>query len=145
MMTRVISAERRTVFYLGTGLIALGLILCLSAFVIAFSHIDDGNFRPTAIFVPFLIGMASLGVGGVLRGIGARGLAGSGMVLDPDKARQELEPFSRMAGGMVKDALGETDLHLGGGSERVVMIKCTFCGKLNEEDSKFCQECGKGI
>lgn len=31
--------------------------------------------------------------------------AGSGVILDPEKAKEELEPFSRMAGGMVKDAL----------------------------------------
>lgn len=27
----------------------------------------------------------------------------------------------------------------------VIMIKCRDCGKLNEVDSKFCQECGKKI
>ena len=50
-----------------------------------------------------------------------------------------------MAGGMVKDALEEADLNLGGKPERVIMIKCRNCGKLNEEDSKFCQECGEKI
>jgi len=47
--------------------------------------------------------------------------------------------------GMVKDVLDEADLNLGGRSEKVVMIKCRACGKLNEEDSRFCQECGKEI
>jgi len=50
-----------------------------------------------------------------------------------------------MAGGMVKDALDEADINFAGKSERVIMIKCTSCGKLNEEDSRFCQECGKQI
>ena len=53
-----------------------------------------------------------------------------------------------MAGGMVKDALDEADVQLGGPTgapEKVVMIRCRECGKLNEEDSKFCQECGKKI
>jgi uncharacterized OB-fold protein len=81
----------------------------------------------------------------ILRRIGARGVAGSGLVLDPDKAREELEPYSRMAGGMVKDALEEADVSLGARPEKVVMIKCPACGRLNEEDSKFCQECGKGL
>jgi hypothetical protein len=88
-------------------------------------------------------GMVLLIVGGIIRGIGATGLAGSGVILDPERARQDLEPYSRMAGGMVKDALEEADLHLGGNPQRVIMIKCPACGKLNEEDSKFCQECGK--
>ncbi len=68
------------------------------------------------------------------------------MILDPERARSELEPYSRMAGGMVKDALDEAEL--GGGkekTEKVVMVRCGSCRKLNEEDSKFCQECGKPI
>jgi hypothetical protein len=86
--------------------------------------------------------------------IGARGLAGSGVVLDPEKARGDLEPYTRMAGGMLKDALDETGLLSPNRSapkepqqapEKVVMVKCTACGKLNEEDSKFCQECGRQL
>ena len=47
---------------------------------------------------------------------------------------------------MVKDALDEADIGIGKEqAERVVMLKCRECGKLNEEDSKFCQECGKQI
>jgi uncharacterized OB-fold protein len=49
-----------------------------------------------------------------------------------------------MAGGMIKDALEEANV-AGARSEKVVMIKCRSCGKLNEEDSKFCQQCGKQI
>jgi len=90
-------------------------------------------------------GMALLIMGGIIRRIGARGLAGSGVVLNPEKARQELEPYSRMAGGMVKDALEDANVRLGAGAEKVVMIKCPSCSKLNEEDSKFCQECGREI
>ena len=29
--------------------------------------------------------------------------------------------------------------------EKVIMIKCRSCGKLNKEDSKFCQECGEQV
>ncbi|MBN2211735.1 MAG: zinc-ribbon domain-containing protein [Sedimentisphaerales bacterium] len=40
----------------------------------------------------------------------------------------------------------KTAYYLGGGEpEKVIMIKCRSCGKLNEEDSKFCQECGKPL
>ena len=42
--------------------------------------------------------------------------------------------------------LDEADINLGKGSpEKVIMIKCRNCEKLNEEDSKFCQECGKPL
>ena len=42
-----------------------------------------------------------------------RGLAGSGVVLDPEKAREDVEPWSRMAGGVVKDALDESGIQVG--------------------------------
>ncbi len=89
-------------------------------------------------------GFVLIGVGQFIRSIGACGLAGSGVILDPKQARDDLKPYSKMAGGMLGDALEASDLseHLGKGPERVVMIKCSDCGKLNEEDSKFCQECG---
>ena len=52
---------------------------------------------------------------------------------------------------MAKDFLDEADIDLGRvgtdetGAGQVVMLRCTSCQKLNEEDSKFCQECGKPI
>jgi hypothetical protein len=57
-------------------------------------------------------------------------------------------PYNEM---QVKDTLDEADIHLGHSSvmvappEKVVVIRCRECGKLNEEDSKFCQECGKAL
>ncbi|MBI4879358.1 MAG: zinc ribbon domain-containing protein [Planctomycetes bacterium] len=147
-MTRHISGERKTAYYFGMGLMILGGILFASAFVtVAMSVGDLPSSQPSIESMAFRAfgGMALLIVGGIIRGIGARGLAGSGIVLDPEKARQELEPYLRMAGGMVKDALDEANVNPGGRPQKVVMIKCPTCGKLNEEDSKFCQECGKEI
>lgn len=49
---------------------------------------------------------------------------------------------------MLRDALDEVGDVLPGaqrGGEKVVMVKCRACAKLNEEDSKFCQECGQAI
>jgi uncharacterized OB-fold protein len=67
------------------------------------------------------------------------------MILDPEKARKDLEPYSRMTGGMVKDALDEAHINLSGPSEKVIMIKCGACGKLNAEDAKFCNNCAKPL
>lgn len=151
-MSRRISSERKSLYYLGNVLIVFGLILFASTFVTFFSHFGDfSNFEADARsdFGRALAGTACMFVGGILRKVGARGLAGSGVVLDPDRAREELEPYSRMVGGMAKDALDEADIdldHSGSrSSEKVVMIKCRECGKLNEEDSKFCQECGQAL
>ena len=142
------SPERKGAYYAGMGLMGLGFLLFFSVFVGEAVHFGDfSNVQSNAGsgMARALGGMALIVVGGILRRVGARGLAGSGIVLDPQQARRDLEPYSRMAGGMVQDALEETTLDPRGRSERVVMVKCASCGRLNEEDSKFCQECGKGI
>ena len=147
-MKTPISEERKTAYYLGAVLMVIGGLLFASVFITGAMHFGDfSNFESDAKSSMFraIAGMGLLMVGGFIRGIGARGLAGSGVVLDPDKAREELEPYSRMAGGMVKDALEEAKIDLGGKPEKVIMIKCQDCGKLNGEDSKFCQECGKKL
>ena len=144
-MSRQISEERKTAYYLGMVLMVLGGLLFFSVFITGAMNFGNfNNFEAHARSGMFrgFGGMALLVMGGILRGIGARGLAGSGVVLDPEKARRELEPYSRMTGGMVKDALDEAGVNLGGKPERVVMLKCPACGKLNAEDAKFCQECG---
>ena len=148
-MSERISEGRKGAYYAGLALMIVGGLLFASTFVTFATHFGDftnfeGNMKSNALRA--FGGMALLIVGGIIRGIGARGLAGSGVVLDPERAREELEPYSRLAGGMVKDALDEADIDLGGGrSEKVVMVKCSSCGKLNEEDSKFCQECGRKL
>jgi hypothetical protein len=151
-MGRKISEGRKTAYYVGMGLAIVGGLLFASTFVSFIARfVDFSNFagRARSEAAMGFGGMALLVVGVIVMNIGARGAAGSGLILDPDKAREDLEPFTRMGGGMLKDALDEADIHLGGGGPRtpdkVVMIKCCACGKLNEEGSKFCQECGKPL
>jgi multidrug resistance efflux pump len=36
------------------------------------------------------------------------------VVLDPERARDDLEPWARAGGGLVRDALDEADVNLGG-------------------------------
>src|SRR5262245_10451659 len=155
-MAQHISEGRKTAYYVGTFLMVVGFVVFGSVFVTGVLHFGDfTNFteQVRSSGLRAVLGMGMLIAGSVVRGIGARGVAGSGVVLDPGRARQELEPYSRMAGGMVKDALDEAGVSLGGGTqkgaakgaEQVVMLKCRACGKLNEEDSKFCQECGAAI
>jgi len=152
-MTREISQGRKTTYYLGMIIMVIGVLMFLSTFVTFAMHFGDfSNFEDNARSNMFRAfgGMGLIILGGIIMGIGRRGLAGSGAVLDPKQAREDLEPYSRMAGGMIKDALDESGISLGSAQkpspekiiEKVIMIKCPACGKLNEEDSKFCQECG---
>lgn len=148
-MSRQISEERKVSYYIGTLLMVIGGILFASTFVIFATNFGNfSNFEQTAKSCLFtaISGMVLLIIGGIVRGIGAMGLAGSGVVLDPQQAREELEPYSRQAGGMVKDALDEADIHLGNAQPaQIIKVKCTACGKLNDEDAKFCQGCGKQL
>ena len=140
-MSRRVSSSRKGAYYLGGALTVVGFVLFFSIFVTGM--MDSGSGSPIGLRA--VLGMGMMITGAFVRSIGARGLAGSGVVLDPEQARRDLEPYSRMAGGMVKDALEEADVDLGQRSEAVVMLKCSACGHLNEEDSKFCQECGRPL
>ena len=151
-MAQRISEGRKATYYVGMVLAVVGFLLFASVFVTSIANIGDfsnfeGDMKSGATRA--FLGIGLIVAGGIVRGIGARGVAGSGVVLDPERARKDLEPYSRMGGGMVKDALDEAGIQLGGsargGGEKVVMVKCRACGKLNEEDSKFCQECGQAI
>lgn len=165
-MSAQISEERKNWYKIGLVMQIAGMCLFTLPFVaivlVMISSALDGGFEPRGIvIVPIafgigFIGFALIAAGGVVRGVAARGKAGSGLTLDPEQARKDLEPWSRMGGGVVKDALDEAGVDIGqvgtqfmrgGASEpqKVVMIKCTHCGKLNDEDSKFCQECGKSF
>lgn len=153
-MARNVSDRRKSLYMLGNVLSVVGFVTFFSVFVTGAMNFGDfSNFEADSRSSIFrgVLGMALIIVGGVVRTVGARGLAGSGAVLDPEQARKDLEPFSRQAGGMAKDFLDEADIDLGSkgadeaGAGQVVMLRCTSCQKLNEEDSKFCQECGKPI
>jgi len=58
-------------------------------------------------------GMFMLMLGGFLMNVGRMGVAGSGIVLDPEEARHNVEPWARLTGGVVKDALDEAGINLG--------------------------------
>lgn len=116
MKRRRISGERRASYYIGLVLTVAGFLTFASVFVTAFTnfgkfdHFDD---RMGGWWIRALLGMGMIIVGRILMSVGARGLAGSGVILDPERARRDVEPWSRMAGGMARDALDEADIHLG--------------------------------
>jgi hypothetical protein len=147
-MRRQVSPERKAAYYVGMVLSVVGLVVFLSTFVTFATHFGDPSgvmAMSGSMMVRAIGGMILMMIGGAVMGIGRKGLAGAGVVLDPERGRRDLEPFTRQAGGMLKDALDEADIHLGGRTDKVVVIKCRECGKLNEDDSKFCQECGKPL
>jgi hypothetical protein len=57
--------------------------------------------------------MVMLVAGRLLSGVGKAGLADSGITLDTEQARRDVEPWSRMAGGVLKDAMDEAGIRDG--------------------------------
>ena len=110
MSKKEISEERKALYYGGMVVSGIGLLLFLSAFL--------SFMNPASM----LMGSSP----------------GSGMVLDPKKAREDLSPWSSMAGGIIKDALDETDL-VSEKEKEVIKIRCTACSALNDEDATFCK------
>ena len=139
-------STRRKVLYYGGGLL---MVAGMGSFMF---HIGWGmlggfedpeiNERMPAVMVT---SMAIAMVGGFLNVIGGKGLAGSGLILDPDRARKDLKPYSKMAGGMLEDALENRDLSQSVSPGETIKIRCRPCGWLNDEESNFCHECGKPI
>lgn len=81
-MPRQISDERKTAYYVGMGLQVLGGLLFASTCVTFLMHFGDfSHFEARAKSHGFRAfgGMALLIVGGIIRGVGAKGLAGSGV------------------------------------------------------------------
>lgn len=146
-----ISEERKALYYGGAVVMGLGFLLFISTFFLVGSGFGPGG--------PSMGGMAARGIGGmvlmlagaVMRNVGARGTAGSGLVLDPEKAREDLKPWARTAGGLIQDAL--TEVRSGdpdgpaepAAAQTVVKVRCTQCRTLNDVDARFCKGCGAGL
>lgn len=119
MPNKQISEERQAAYYIGAVIMGIGFLLFLSTFFSAFSSMGQNSMPSNPGGDMASMGFRALGgmiliiIGGVVRSIGVAGVAGSGVVLDPEKAREDLEPWARMAGGMVKDAVDESGLDLG--------------------------------
>ncbi len=116
MPQRQISPERKALHYIGLVVGVIGFLLFLSTFFSAarsFGDFTNFEHRARSEFTRALIGMVMMIAGGIMTGIGRWGLAGAGIKLDPEGARRDVEPWSRMAGGVVKDAMDEADIELG--------------------------------
>ena len=102
-----------------------------------------------ASFANSVIGIILIIIGSVVMSIGARGPAGSGLLLDPKKAREDLKPFSEAKGEMINDVISNIDavdrIVKSSEAKEVIKIKCRNCGALNDEDAKFCKNCGREL
>ena len=145
-----IPPQRKMLYNIGTTLMVLGGLLGAVGFITFVSegmssvHSIAINSGAPGDFMMVVIGMLLLAGGSIVQRVAARGFAGSGLVLDPEKARKDLHPYTHMAGGMVKDAV---EAFRDGQSEpqEVIKVRCPHCKALNDETDKFCGQCGKEL
>lgn len=146
-----ISKERKVTYYIGMGLIILGFLLFISVFfqVASFTNDPFSLTSPEPSFSSAVFGFVLMIIGGIVSTIGAKGTAGSGMILDPDQAREDLKPFNEAKGQMLNDVISNIDavnnLAKPAEEKEIIRIKCRSCGALNEEDAKFCKNCGETL
>ena len=148
MSNENISNARKGLYYGGMFLTGLGLLIFISTFFVVFSGGFIENSGPGSSFIGSfmtrpLIGMAFIVIGNIMRSIGMKGTAGSGLILSPNKARQDYKPWTKMAGGMLKDVMDESKED--SNSQSSIKIRCRACKTLNEEDATFCKTCGQPI
>lgn len=151
---RTISPDRKATYYAGMVLAAFGLLLFLSMFVtfaLHFGDFTDFESHTRSTFLRGVVGMILMIAGGALRVVAARGFAGSGVVLDPEQARRDMEPWARTAGGLTDDAFSEMPTvreaigSVGRPSAPEVKVRCRNCQALSDEGSRFCGQCGKAL
>lgn len=154
-----LSNGRKTAYYIGMGMTILGFILFISIFFSVFGLMNR-SMNSVNSFGPFetgsglsfgrpLIGMLLMIVGQLVMRVGARGAAGSGILLDPEQAREDLQPYTEAAGGMLNDVISNIDAfdkkEDSADTKEIIKVRCRGCGTLNDEDAKYCKACGKEV
>lgn len=166
-----IKKSRKVTYYIGMGMMILGFILFISvffSFASVFNNFSNGFNSSTYIdsnfnapymgfnrgssfgfsFTNPILGMILIIVGRIVMNIGAKGAAGSGLILDPEQSREDLKPFNEAKGGMINDVISNIDVvdkFVNPQEKEVIKVRCTNCKALNDEDAKFCKECGNAL
>lgn len=164
-MKAEIPESRKFLYYLGMAIMAVGFLLFLSVFFSMILLMGDrtplfgiqARFDLGSFALRGVGGVLLVIVGGFLRHIGFLGLAGSGVTLDPDQAREDVKPWSQMAGGVINDAVSEIDVvnkianrvghaeNAESPARETIKVRCPACRALNDENARFCNQCGKAL
>lgn len=137
-MSTEISKERKILYTIGLITTGIGFVSFLSVF--AFAFLGDPFRMGFSFMAPGFIGFTLIIIGQGIMTYARLGKAGSGLILDPKQAREDLKPYSSQVGGMLNDVLDEVDLP--SQSKEVVKVRCRQCQALNDEDARFCKHCG---
>ncbi len=139
-----VSPDRQALYYVGMAIFAFGLVAFLSVFV-TFGRGGMSSFAGRGFG-----GMIFMMVGQFLMRIGSRGWAGSGLILDPDRARREIGQWDQLTGKGLPDQRSGTeplrDLEASfDPPDPAIKLRCRNCQMLNEEYANFCSHCGTAL
>ncbi len=143
--------SRKVTYYIGMGMMILGFILFISVFFSFATLFTNPSSMFSTGFPSFsnaIFGMILIIVGQIVMNIGAKGAAGSGLILDPEQSREDLKPFNEAKGGMINDVISNIDVvdkFVNSSEKEVIKVRCNNCKALNDEDAKFCKECGTSL
>lgn len=154
-----VSDSRKSLHAFGTILVVIGAVAAIGGAISFMSSFGSPQNMFAESFPPkgFLIaggGVLLTGIGRGLRSLGARGIAGSGLVLDPERAAHDLAPWAHTGGKLLRDAVDASGLVTGddgdmpagsGGAGTRVKVRCRECRTLNDEDARFCDQCGASL
>ena len=124
-----LSNERKVTYYIGIGMMVFGFILFISVFFqVANLMRDPFTTNKLPSFTNPIIGFILIAIGRIVSRIGAKGAAGSGMILDPDKAREDLKPFNEVKGQMLNDVISNIDavnnITKPAENKEIIKVKC---------------------
>lgn len=146
-----LNKSRKVTYYIGMGMMILGFVLFISVFFTFATAFNDPFSMLTGgapSFSNSILGMILMITGGIVMNIGAKGAAGSGLILDPEQSREDLKPFNEARGGMINDVISNIDVvdkFVNSSEKEVIKVRCSNCKALNDEDAKFCKECGNTL
>ena len=148
-----IAPERKALYYGGLALTGLGILLFLSTFVTFmanFGNFDNFEGRARSDGFRAFGGMILIIIGSFMMNVGSKGGAVSGIELDPEQSLTDVEPWSRLGGGLSHEDLTEVEVvkKIEGrldAPEPQVKVRCRKCQTLNDETAKFCNQCGSAL
>lgn len=96
----------------------LGTIIMVLGNILSLSTLFAILLFRIEMYITAPIGLIMIIIGILLRSAGSHGLDGSGWVLKPKQARED---------------------------STIIKVRCKNCNTLNDEDSKYCKNCGLEI
>lgn len=89
----------------------IGFLLFISVFLDTARYMNNPFiYERQPSFTSPIIGMILMIAGTVTMNIGAKGAAGSGLLLDPEKAKEDLKRFNEAKGKMINDVVSNIDI-----------------------------------